>query len=181
MRTELQRWLWATIAGGLLALAGDAFALGSDHPADRPVIGTTNWPAGLSALVNSTNRVWGYFVNAEDIFFFSGDASQLTAFLRDYSRLEGLQSHRLVLHRGIGEAKSPWGKTGRPCDWKLYMCPKGWHNVAALSRQGTNSVEVLQKAGREPGYVVEVHLWTGGRIKLGQLDIPKGIVVQKEQ
>jgi hypothetical protein len=164
----------------LLVTASDAFALGSDYPADRPVTGSTNWPAGMSTLVNSTNRVWGFFVNAEDIFFFSGGAPQLTSFLRDYARLEGVETHRLVIHDGAGEAKSPWEKTGRSCDWKLYLCPKGWHNVGVLLKQRTNSVEVLQRAAKEPGYVAEVHFWTGGRINLDKLDIPKNVAVQKE-
>lgn len=133
----------------------------------------------MDRLVNTTNRVHGFFVNAEDIFFFSGSAAELTSFLQGYSRLEGVESRRLILHDGIGAAKSPWGNAGRACDWKLYACPRGWHNIGALSKQGTNSVQALQKAAKEPGYVVEVHFWTGGRIALDQVEIPKNVVVQK--
>jgi hypothetical protein len=134
----------------------------------------------LERLVKATNRVHGFFVNAEDIFFYSGSASGLTAFLLDYSKLEGVERRRLILHEGIGEAKSPWEKTGRVCDWKLYACPKGWHNISVLSKQGTNSVQALQKAAAEPGYIVEVHFWTGGRIALDEVEVPKGVVVLKE-
>jgi hypothetical protein len=95
--------------------------------------------------------------------------------LQGYSQLEGVTSRRLILHQGIGEAKSPWETTGRACDWKLYACPKGWQNIGVLSKPGTNSVEALQKAAREPGYVVEVHFWTGGRIPLDQVVIPKNV------
>jgi hypothetical protein len=181
MKTESQRWIWAVIGCALLMASRDAFALGSDYPNDRPVTGSTNWPKGMDRLVNATNRVHGFFVNAEDIFFFSGSASGLTAFLQEYSQLEGVASRRLILHDGIGEAKSPWAKTGRACDWKLYACPRGRHNLIALSKQATNSVEALQKAAKEPGYVVEVHFWTGGRIALDQIGIPKSVVVQKEK
>lgn len=180
MITELRRWFWAAGTCILLATASDAFAYGFNYPADRPVTGWTNWLAGMGTLVNATNRVWGFCVNAADIFFFSGGASQLSTFLQDYSHLEGIESHRLVLHDGVGEAKSPWEKTGRSCDWKLYMCPKNWHNMDVLLKQRTNSVEVLQRAAKESGYVVEVHFWTGGRIKLDQVDIPRNVAVQKE-
>lgn len=162
-------------------MARDAFALGSDYPADRPVNGSTNWPAGVNTLINVTNRIWGFFLNAEDAFFFSGRAAQLTAFLRNYSRVEGIEGHRLVLHDGVGEAKSPWEKTGRPCDWKLDMCPKWWRNPDLLLKQRTNSVRTLHQAAKELGYVVEVHFWTGGRIALNEIDIPKNVVVQKER
>jgi hypothetical protein len=173
--------MWAVMGCALLMASRDAFALGSDYPNDRPVTGSTNWPKGLDKLINTTNRVHGFFVNAEDIFFFSGSAAKLTAFLQDYSRLEGVEGRRLILHDGIGEAKSPWAKTGRACDWKLYACPKGWHNLGVLSKQGTNAVEALQKAAKEPGYVVEVHFWIGGRIALDQVDVPKNVVLQKER
>jgi hypothetical protein len=181
MITQLRRWFWAAVVCLSLVTTSDAFALGSDYPPGRPVYGSTNWPAGMCTLVNATNRVWGFFVNQEDILFYTGGASDLTIFLRDYSRLLGIEGHRLVLHAGAGEAKSPWEKTGRPCDWKLYLCPKGWHNLHVLSQKGTNSVEVLRQAAKEPGYIVEVHFWTGGRINLDQLEIPKVVVIQKER
>jgi hypothetical protein len=173
--------MWMVVGCALLIASKEAFALGGDYPSDRLITGSRNWPKGMDMLVNATNRVHGYFVNAEDIFFFSGSAAELTAFLHDYSRLEGVESRRLILHDGLGEAKSPWAKTGRPCDWKLYACPKSWPNLGVLLKQGTNSVEAVQKAAKEPGYLVEVHFWTGGRIALDQIDIPKNVVVQKER
>ena len=163
-----------------ILVAPNLFALGGDYPNDKPITGATNWPAGLESLINTTNRVHGYFVNAADCYFFSGDAAAFTSFLRDYSRLPEIESKRLILHEGTGEAKSAWEKEHRACDWKLYVCPKGWHNLAALSQQGTNSVEALQKAGKETGYIVEVHFWTGGHIALDQVDVPKGVEVKKE-
>ncbi len=156
----------------------DAFGLGSDYP-NGPVTGEGSWPKGMNKLVNDTNRVHGFFVNQEDIFFFSGSATNLTAFLTDYSQIAGVEKHRLILHEGVGEAKSPWEKTGRACDWKLYGCSKGWHNLATLT--GTNSVEVLQKAAKEPGYVLEVHLWTGGRIALDQVVLPQNVEITKDK
>ena len=49
-----------------------AFGLGADHPADRPVGGSPEWPVGLVDLVNRDQRVHGFFVNANDFFLFSG-------------------------------------------------------------------------------------------------------------
>lgn len=180
MKYESQRWIWTIIAGALLLGVRDCSALGADHPNDRPVTGSTNWPAGLKKLVNTTNRVHGFFVNAEDVFFFTGTASEFTTFLQAYSQLEDVEPRRLILHDGRGEAKSPWEKSGRPCDWKLNVCPKGWRNVGTLSKQGTNSVAMLQQAAREPGYIVEIHFWTGGNIALEHVAIPKNVEVKKE-
>ena len=180
MKTNPLRFVWALVTCASIIATRSAFAVGYDYANDRPVTGSTNWPKGLDKLINSTNRVHGFFVNQEDIFFFSGGATELTAFLQGYSQIEGIEDRRMILHDGIGKAKSPWNKTGRPCDWKLYVCPKGWHNIRELSKQGTNSVEVLRKAAKEPGYISEVHFWTGGSIALDQVEVPKDVEIKKE-
>ena len=192
--------------GALVFVAGHAFGLGMDYPNDRPVNNNPSWPKGMAKLVNTTNRVHGFFVNAEDIFFFSGSATNLTAFLADYSQMQGVEKHRLILHEGVGEAKSPWEKTGRACDWKLYGCPKGWLNLATLDSHATNSLELAQQANQgtnyghvfvgtngaikiigsqgaiqDTNYVLEVHFWTGGKITLDQVNIPQNVEIQKDK
>ena len=143
----------------LLLLSLDAFGLGADYPNGQLVGGSSAWPEGLKELVNTTNRVHGFFVNAEDIIFFSGGATNFSDFLRDYSKIQGVEKHQLVLHDGVGEAKSPWSKTGKPCDWKLYAAPKSW----------------LAKDAREKAFVVEVHFWTGGKVALDQVSVPSNV------
>jgi hypothetical protein len=178
MKTHLKRLIESVLVGCTVIFATwDTHGLGSDYSNDRPVIGSAAWPKGMAQLVNITNRVHGFFVNAEDLFFFSGSASNFTVFLKNYSQTSGIEKHRLILHEGMGEAKSPWEKTGRACDWKLYGCPKGWSNLAAL--KDTNSVEAMQKAAQEPGYVLEVHFWTGGRIGLDQIVVPQNVEIAK--
>jgi hypothetical protein len=145
---------------GMLITACNAFGLGADYPKDFQFSGT-NWPASMNELVNRTNRVHAFFVNAEDIFFFSGRATNFSEFLRDYAKIADIEKHRLILHEGIGEAKSPWSKAGQPCDWKLYGCPAQWHNFH-------NAV----KASR---YLLEVHFWMGGRVALEQVAVPGSI------
>ena len=157
-----------SIAKGLVACAMlfatcHAFGFGSDYRNDEPVGGASTWPEGLKELVNTTNRVHGFFVNEQDVFFFSGNATNLTRFLRDYSKIRGIEKHRLILRKGVGEAKSPWGKIGRPCDWKLYGCLKGWRS----------------KDPKEKSFILEVHFWTGGRINLDHVTIPQNVEVTK--
>ena len=182
MNTNPQRFVWALVTCALIIATRSTFALGSDY-SDYRNEGPwkTNWPKGLDKLINTTNRVHGYWVNQEEIFFFSGSASELTTFLQGYSRLEGIVSRRLILHDGVGEAKSLGNKTVGPCDWKLYLCPKGWHNLGMLPRQHTNSVEMLRKIASEPGYIAEVHFWTGSRIALDRVEVPKNVEVKKEK
>jgi hypothetical protein len=163
----------AILICAFLIMTSDVFGLGSDYPNDMPVTGAQikSWPDGMLNLVDSPNRVHGFWENSEEIFFFSGSATNFSAFLQAYSQIQGIDKHCLILHDGTGEAKSPWQTTGRSCDWQIYGCPKGWHNLIAL--KGTNSFEVTQKAAKEPGYILEVHFWTGGHIALDQVSIPK--------
>ena len=171
------------LAFGLcLVLANNkALALGADHPAGQPITGSTNWPAGLERLVNVTNRIHGYFLNQADSDVYAGSQAQFADFLKDFSRLESASPRRLIVHTGVGEAKSPWSKEGRPCDWQLYTCPKGWHNLGKLSLDPKSTPEERRKAVQEPGYVVELHFWKGGTIALDQIQIPPGVVVVHER
>jgi len=140
------------------------FGLGADYPNDQPVM-QPSWPAGMSQLANKTNRIGGLFVNAEDVFFFSGTMSDFNAFLADYSSVKAIEKHRLILHEGKGEAFSLGGVNKRPCDWKLDGCPAAWRDM----HQGNF------KTPRDTNYVLEVQFWTGGKIPLNQLVIPKNV------
>jgi hypothetical protein len=166
MKTPISKLLWLLVAGALWSVGDEAFGLGADYPQGRPVGGSSGWPGGMSELVEATNRVHGFFVNTQDIFFYSGTADDLTTFLKRYLQVQGIEAHRLVLHAGIGGAKSPWEKANRACDWKLTGCPRSW--LAAASGAGA-------KAATDTNYVLEVHFWTGGKVALNDVVIPKDI------
>jgi hypothetical protein len=161
MKTNLRRSMLPAIAGCAITLAvRNVFGLGGDYPNDRAV-NEPSWPEGMKNLVNVTNRVGGLFVNDRDMFFFSGTVSNLASFLGDYSKIQAIEKHRLILHDGIGEAYSLGGGNRRPCDWSLDGYGNGWKN------------------GIMTNYVLEVHFWTGGKIALDQLTIPQNVEVTK--
>jgi hypothetical protein len=191
--------LRAVIICTLIASAEAVFGLGWDYPNYRVVNARTNWLKGMEELVNLPSRVHGFGVNLEDIFFFSGTADDFTAFLKDYAEIQGVVKHCLILHKGVGVAKSPWwdspgwrdsptlwlptaayNRFAFPCDWKLYACPKAVVDAITLLNQHTNSVEVIQKAAKEPGYVLEVHFWMDSRINLDQVAVPPNVELKKE-
>ncbi len=153
--------LLPTITRCALNLAArNVFGLGGDYangqPASQPA-----WPAGMQELANAEARVGGMFVSGEDIFFYSGTAAELNAFLEGYAKLQGIERHRLILHRGAGVTESMIGGNRRPCDWKL------------LGRPGASRSGILRGiASQEPRYVLEVHFWTEGRIALDEMTVP---------
>jgi hypothetical protein len=142
-----------------------AMALGADHPKGK-VSAMSGWPKGMAELVNSDARIHGFLVNAVDIFFFQGGQDRFEQFLGEYAKIDGLASRTIVVHSGIGRAKSPWQKDeGVPCDWKIYGCP-------------------ASEKGRDPaakGYILEVHVWEEGVIKLDGLKLPEGVTIKKSK
>ena len=154
-----------TITNCALTLAGrNVFGLGGEYP-NGQTLSQPDWPAGMKNLVNAEQRVGGMFVNTEDIFFYSGTARELSTFLDGFTNIQVIERHRLILHRGAGSLVSG---NGRPCDWTLQGRPG-----AARPKS------LMGMASRDPGYVLEVHFWTEGRIALDEVAIPKNIEIAK--
>jgi hypothetical protein len=150
--------LWvATIACTIIFGCRNSSGAGADIRNDGK-LSYPCWPPGVSNLVNTTNRIHGFVENCEVVLYFSGSTTNFNAFLQEYSEIQGLKAHRLILHDGSGVAKSPWAKAGRPCDWELY-----------------DSCSV------RTNHVTEAHFWTGGHIALGQVTIPQNIEVRKDK
>jgi hypothetical protein len=155
------------VAGMILALLIPtvAWALGSDHP--KQPVHNDKWPKGLAELVNADNRVHGYFVNWEDVFFFRGDTASLNTFLIQYAQLPDTRL-QVVLHPGKLEVRSPWDKQPRRevvADWKLYATP--------FTR------DQVQAAGVKPGpFVTRIDISLGGSVRLDELRVPANVPVE---
>jgi hypothetical protein len=156
----------AVICLALFALPIPGYSLGSDYPKGQPVGESSLWPKGLSDLANATNRVHGFFVNAEDVFFFAGSPGELGRFLQRYSEISGIVEHKLVVHPEKGVAKSPWDAgTGVPCNWKVVGDAESW-------KTGDPS---------KKGYVLEVHVYLGEDAALEKVPVPKTVTVVREK
>lgn len=166
-----KRWI-LIVAAMLAAIPANAWGLGADHPADQEVGGSSSWPAGLKELVNVPQRVHGYFVNWEDVFYFAGNTDRLNAFLVQYQALPGTKL-QVVLHTGSPQVKSPWDKQPRNAlaDWKLYTTPFTEEQFEAAAREKDRQL----KPGR---FVTKLDVWTGVQIKLDQLMIPADVPVE---
>lgn len=179
MKIKLRRFVFAaSLACAVLLPEQDVFGLGGDYFTNR-FVGVNSEPTGFEQLVNATNRVAGYFLNSVTVFFFAGSAQDFSAFLDSYSRIHVAGTHEVILHNDVGEAKSPWSKTGRPCDWELYACRKGILDAHVLLNQHTNSVAAVQAAAKDTNYVLVVNFWTGGRIAMSEVQVPPNVEVKK--
>ncbi len=153
----------------LAACVATALGLGSDIPAEHPVGAQDGWPAGLADLLNSGGRVGGFFVNANDWFFFQGDAKAFNAWLEKYAALKDTPL-QLVLHPGRTTDRRPWSKEGEarlPVDWQVDVINRQWTYEA-----------IDEKHPVKPGHDVTVHVFLGGQVGLDDLDVPLGVSVE---
>jgi hypothetical protein len=160
----MRRFAIAVMTLTLLVPTTAVWALGADHP--KQAVTNDKWPKGLAELVNAENRVHGFFVNWEDVFFFIGDTAALNAFLAKYAQLPDTKL-RVVIHPGRLDVRSPWDKQPRgiAADWKLYATPFARDQV--------------MKDGVKPGdFVTRIDVWLGGSIKLDELRVPEKVVVE---
>ena len=147
----------------LTATAAPALGLGADHPNDQPVQ-HKEWPEGLAEIINAYPRVCGFFINANDWFYYKGDTKVFNAVLVGYATLKDTPL-RLVLHPGRCLGKAPWDKgTGTPCEWSIAIIRRGWGAPQP-------------KAGETGNYVVTLDLWLGGDVALDDIDVPLNVDV----
>lgn len=150
-----------------LACCLGVLGLAMEYPAGQPVGWCPDWPEGLWGLLNREDRVHGFFVNANDFCFFSGDTSAFNEFLAQYAKLEGTPL-TLVLHPGRGLAGSPWDeKKTIPFEWQVNILRRGWDPRAPEATSPEDSE-----------YVVTVELWLGGQVELKKVEVPLNVEVK---
>ncbi len=154
------------LAIALLAAAWcvPAFPLAGGHPAGLPVGQNPDWPKGLADLLNSPGRVHGYFVNANDFFFYRGDTEEFNEFLEQYARLEKTPL-TLVLQPGPGKIDfiTPDDKE-ITFDWEADLYCRGWAREAPPDPTG--------KAGK---YVVTLKVYPAGGVELNKIKAPLNV------
>ena len=148
-------------------------ALGGDYRVGVPLLVPTDYPTGLAGLRDHQCRVHGYFVNMEDLFFYSGDTVSFNRFLTNYATLQ-ICSHTLTLHQGSGLAKSPWNHgQGVSCDWKMYIAPR-WRKGQVEAKTATEAIEIIRN---NPGYVINLELWLEGGVDFARVKVPAIVTI----
>jgi len=161
------------------------FPLGGDHGPVGKTSLRDNMSAALRKLINRRDRVHGYFVNSEDIFFYAGNTEALNQFLTGFAKLKNT-TLTIAINQRLTHAASPWDKAKRKtvANWRLYCAPydvQAWS--AELEKQlktaGENrSLDALRKRLKsitDGPQVARVQIRVGGDIELNKLQIPHRI------
>lgn len=142
-----------------------AFPWGGEHGEQAAF--HSEWPAGLKELLDREEWVYGYWVNANDWFFFVGDTEAFNQFLKQYAKLKDTPL-KLVLHAGRGRTgRLGYGEKRIQFDWELKALRRGWHPEAPKD-----------PASEKPAYVVIVELWLGGKVELSSVKVPLNVEVK---
>ena len=121
------------------------------------------WPSEFVDLVNSGGCIGGFCINANDWFFFRGDAKIFNEFLKAYGSLKNTPL-QVIIHAGSERPGLPWDSS-RPTslyDWQLEILERGW-GVPKIPNKP------------EEKYIVTVNLWIDKQIKLSDVIVPETI------
>ena len=151
----------------LLIPASTALALAGSHPPGKLSAPHGDWPKGLLELVNSEGRVHGMWVNASDFFYYRGDAAAFNRFVARYGTVGDTPLKVIIRGGGIPRTGDLEKEAETRFDWELQAVARGWGAPIDPRRPKDKQ-----------GYVVTVHLWTGDKIRLDQLDLPAHVEVE---
>ena len=176
----------AILTISVVALSGaETFPIGMDHgPVGKTSLRANISPA-LRELINRKDRVHGYLVNSEDIFFYAGDTDALNQFLRGFAELKNTNL-TISINQSLTHASSPWDKAARTtvANWRLYCAPYDLRaRKAAVDKiresQGVNrdieAIRAKYKEFNDGPEVARLQIRIGGDIELDKLNIPRDI------
>jgi hypothetical protein len=111
--------------------------------------------------------VHGYFVNANDFFFYRGDTDEFNQFLQQYARLKKTPL-TVVLQPGPGKTNFITRDDKEIAfDWKVDVYCRGWAREIPPDLPGGKSQ-----------YVAIIQLHTGGQVELGKIKVPLNVRVK---
>jgi hypothetical protein len=114
---------------------------------------------------------YGYMINSASYHFFNGDTTALNRWLeKEALGLEAVRTEttvaKVVIHTGTGDYKSPANldQIKRRADWSLAHIPD-----FSVSEGGKKIVPTLD---------IKIHVWISDKMRLDELKIPQGFVVE---
>jgi hypothetical protein len=123
----------------LLALPAPAFALATETFGNAPMVNQPDWAVGIIDVVNLKSRVYSFWVNGNETFFYRGNAQDLTEALQKYAAVKD-DLRRLILLPGPYKTQS-FDRKPIPFDWQLNV-PGGIYKVVSKRKHPVMTVYV---------------------------------------
>jgi hypothetical protein len=168
----------------VLGLLTDMVCLGDGyHVLDYGTNRVNNplWPNGLAELVNRTNRVEGHRCSLTDTFFFQGGCTDFSAFLQEYSKIQGIKRHAMVVIRKKDAENWEQLKTTQPWDWCMSSYPESWlTNFLHDDKTETDAAAEWKRENEDTNFIVEVDIFNSAKFPLKKVNVPENIRVIRE-
>ena len=147
------------------ALAPRACALGMETFGNEPLAegNYSDWK-GIMPIVNDKSRVYSWWVNGNEHFFYKGTTKELNTALANFAKIE-VEKHEVILRPGPGVAHT-FERKEVPHNWEL-------HINGGISKH----VLTLDKGDQVWSKDPVLTIYTGGDIDLAKIEIPKGVTV----
>ncbi len=115
------------------------FALGTETFGNAPAAKQPEWAVGVIDVVNLKSRVYSYWVNGNENFFYRGDAAALNEALKAFAAIKD-DERRVILLPGTGQTQ-PFNRKPITFDWKLHV-PSGMYRAATKQTHAVLTVYV---------------------------------------
>lgn len=150
--------LFARLAVAMLVLAlpRQAFALAMETFGNQHVVRQPDWADGVLEVVNLESRVYSYWVNGNESFFYAGNSRALNEALRKYASVQ-TDYRALILLPGPATQKSFQGKT-IAFDWQLHV-PSGIYKAVAKRRHAVMTLYVKAPKPGVPADPRQIESW----------------------
>jgi hypothetical protein len=142
----------------LLASPGPVLALGTETFGNAPAVKQPEWAEGVLDVVNLKSRVYSYWVNGNEIFFYRGNAWALNEALRKYAAVHD-DVRQLVLLPGRAKTQT-FQRTVVEFDWQLHV-PSGIYRAVSKRTHAVLTVYVNAARPRAVPDTKAVEQWLG--------------------
>jgi hypothetical protein len=139
-----------------LALPATVLALGMEKFGNAPVGKQPEWAEGIVDVVNLKSRVYSWWVNGNENFFYRGNAQDLNEALRQYAAVKD-EVRQLILLPGSGKT-STFDRKPVEFDWQLHV-PSGIYRAASKRKHAVMTVYVNALKPRAPKDRKQIDQW----------------------
>jgi len=155
-----------TIIALLSLFASTAFGLGEESVGNEKITGANyeDWPGAL-AVINDEHRVYRFWVNGNEKFFFSGSTEALNKALVNFSKIKA-DKRVVVLRPAPATTHNFSGDHVFEYNWQLHL-------LGGIAKH--MSTRDLGENIWDPHPYLHIHV--GGKIKLDDIRIPEGVEV----
>jgi hypothetical protein len=123
----------------LLVLPAAALALAYETFGNAPVTKQPEWAEGVIDVVNLKTRVYAYWVNGNENFFYRGNARALNEALRQYAAVKA-DAREVILLPGTGKRQS-FDRKPIDFDWQFHV-PGGLYKARAKKKHAYLTVHI---------------------------------------